>query len=367
MMSRPQALRPGDPAPRFQAPIGGHPVFHFDQAAGRYVVLSFFGSLQNPDIRKSADHIVGRHRQWFNDENACFFGVSIDPADEQNGLLRDAATGIRYFRDFDRKVSELYGVLVPKPDGGLAYAAVTLVLDRMLRVVAVLPIGPGHDEMFDRVIANLAASAGTAPAAPVLILPRIFEPEFCTHLITAFSAGGSRAGGVAEDLAGKVVEVQDSELKRRRDFYISENDLKQEIAHRLTRRLLPVIQQAFQFSVTYIERYLLACYEAENGGFFAAHRDVGEAKGTAHRRFAVTINLNSEYDGGDLMFPEFGHATYRAPPGGAVVFSCSLLHLVTPVQRGKRFAFLPFLHDNAAEAVREKNQAFQSSQVVHRN
>ena len=36
------------------------------------------------------------------------------------------------------------------------------------------------------------------------------------------------------------------------------------------------------------------------------------------RRFAVTINLNSEeYEGGDLMFPEFGRAVYRAPTGGA--------------------------------------------------
>ena len=43
------------------------------------------------------------------------------------------------------------------------------------------------------------------------------------------------------------------------------------------------------------------------------------------------------------------------PAGGAVVFSCSLLHEVSPMVRGKRYAFLPFLYDDAAAAIREAN------------
>jgi predicted 2-oxoglutarate/Fe(II)-dependent dioxygenase YbiX len=38
-----------------------------------------------------------------------------------------------------------------------------------------------------------------------------------------------------------------------------------------------------------------------------------------------------------------------------VVFSCSLLHEATPVTRGRRFAFLPFLYDEQAAKVREAN------------
>ena len=46
-----------------------------------------------------------------------------------------------------------------------------------------------------------------------------------------------------------------------------------------------------------------------------------------HRRFAVSLNLNTgDYEGGCLRFPEFGPHLYVAPAGGAVVFSCSLLH-----------------------------------------
>ena len=77
---------------------------------------------------------------------------------------------------------------------------------------------------------------------------------------------------------------------------------------------------------------------------------------SAHRRFAVTLNLNVEdYDGGELRFPEFGARRYKRPTGDAVVFSCSLLHEALPVTRGERFAFLPFLYDETAAALREQN------------
>ena len=39
-----------------------------------------------------------------------------------------------------------------------------------------------------------------------------------------------------------------------------------------------------------------------------------------------------------------------------MVFSCSLLHDVSPVTRGKRYAFLPFLYDDAAAKVREADE-----------
>jgi predicted 2-oxoglutarate/Fe(II)-dependent dioxygenase YbiX len=108
----------------------------------------------------------------------------------------------------------------------------------------------------------------------------------------------------------------------------------------------------------------VACYEAQTGGHFRPHRD-NTTKGTAHRRFAVTINLNAEeYEGGDLMFPEFGRRTYRAPTGGAVVFSCSLLHEALPVRAGSRFVFLPFLYDEEAARLREKNNANLGSGIT---
>ncbi|MBL8709410.1 MAG: 2OG-Fe(II) oxygenase, partial [Rhodospirillaceae bacterium] len=65
---------------------------------------------------------------------------------------------------------------------------------------------------------------------------------------------------------------------------------------------------------------------------------------TADRRFALTINLNTpEYEGGELVFPEYGPERYSPPAGGAILFSCSLLHEALPVTKGARFTLLSFL------------------------
>ena len=83
------------------------------------------------------------------------------------------------------------------------------------------------------------------------------------------------------------------------------------------------------------------------------------AREPAHRRFAVSVNLNTgEFEGGNLCFPEFGRATYCPPVGGAIVFSCSLLHEATPVTSGQRFVFLPFLYDEEAAKIRQENLRF---------
>ena len=191
--------------------------------------------------------------------------------------------------------------------------------------------------------------------APVLIVPRVFEPAFCRRLIALYDEQGGGESGFMRDVDGKTVGVLDAGHKRRKDAVIEDPGLQAAIRARLAARLLPDIQRAFQYQATRIERFIVACYEAADQGFFAAHRD-NTTLGTAHRRFAVTINLNTgEYDGGELCFPEFGPRTYLAPAGGAVVFSCSMLHEARPVLRGQRYACLPFLYDEDAARIREAN------------
>ena len=83
---------------------------------------------------------------------------------------------------------------------------------------------------------------------------------------------------------------------------------------------------------------------------------------TAPRRFAVTINLNDDYEGGELSFPEYGPRTFNPPIGCAVAFSCSLIHAVSTLTRGRR-AFLPFLYDEAAAKIREQNSRYLAQGV----
>lgn len=190
------------------------------------------------------------------------------------------------------------------------------------------------------------------------MVPRVFEPEFCQELIAYYNLHGGGESGFMREVEGRTIGIQDPTFKRRRDQNIFDERLQTEAIYRIHDRLVPEIHRAFQFKATRIERHIVACYDGKSGGFFRPHRD-NTTKGTAHRKFAVSLNLNTgQYQGGLLRFPEFGRQTYTAPAGGAVVFSCSLLHEATPVTQGLRYAYLPFLYDDAAAKIREMNLQF---------
>lgn len=350
----------GDPAPVFHSATDNNARYAFDSVAGRYVLLAFLGSTANP-ASASAWEILCRARAdgLFDDNRACAFVVTVDPADAAPRLA-DAYPGLRVFRDHDASISRLYHAIVPSGDADSrpVYAAFALLLDPMLRVIATAPIGRIGD-LLDRMRAlpETDLHAGVELVAPVLVLPRILEPEFCRNLIALYETHGGAESGFMREVAGRTVGLVDSGHKRRKDYEIDDEAVRAAFRARVNRRLVPEIRKAFQFRVTRIERYIVACYDAADGGHFRAHRD-NTTKGTAHRRFAVSINLNDEFEGGDLWFPEFGSRRYRPPVGGAVVFSCSLLHEATRVTRGVRFATLPFLYDDEAARIRQQNQQF---------
>lgn len=352
----------GEPAPWFVAPSAANPTFHFDTVAGRYIVLCFFGSAADSGARAVLDWMESE-RTRFDDVNIAFFGVSMDAADEHSPRTRERVPGIRFFWDFDRTISRTYGLISDDPKN-VTLARTTFVLDPMLRILAVIPFALGierHNVALSGLLRNLPPMPPSMPAAaqaPVLIVPRIFEPALCRHLIETFEADGGKDSGFMRDIDGRTVGLVDYTHKRRHDCIIEDERLKCACMTRIHDRLVPQIARAFQFRATRMERYIVACYDAAWGGHFRPHRD-DTTLGTAHRRFAVTINLNTdEYVGGQLRFPEFGQQLFEAPVGGAVVFSCSLLHEAMPVLRGKRYAFLPFLHDEAAAEVRHQNQRF---------
>jgi peroxiredoxin/predicted 2-oxoglutarate/Fe(II)-dependent dioxygenase YbiX len=331
--------------------------------AGRYLVLCFFVSAASPHGRKAIDAALA-NRALFDDRRASFFGVSLDPGDEREHRVADSLPGIRFFFDFDGAVSRLYGAIpreaqVGQP--GFSLRHMWIILDPTMRVLKLFP--PSPDGNYDDIFAFLKELppperfAGIELQAPVLFLPNVFEPELCRRLISLYDTHGGRESGFMREVDGKTVEIKDPGHKRRRDYIIDDEKVIEETRLRVKRRIAPEIQKVHQFNVTRMERYIVSCYLAEEGGHFAAHRD-NTTKGTAHRRFAVSINLNGEFDGGELSFPEYGPRSYKPPPGGAVVFSCSLLHAASPVTKGRRYAFLPFLYDDAAAQIREQNIKF---------
>lgn len=348
-----------EPAPLFKARSTNNANFHIDTIAGRYIVLCFFGTAAASTSQRILSDIWSQ-RAVFDDQHCCFFGVSIDPEDEKQARVRQHIPGIRFFWDFDRAISQLYGALTPEGH----YRPFTLILDLRLRVLAALPFNQSPETHVPQLVEMLTqlppipAANAAAGQAPVLIVPRIFEPALCQALIQFYTTHGGQDSGFMREVNGRTVPIHDHNHKRRRDQEITDEALKNTAMHRIHDRLAPEICKAFQFEATRMERHIVACYDSETGGHFRPHRD-NTTKGTAHRRFAVSLNLNTgEYEGGCLRFPEFGQQTYEAPAGGAVVFSCSLLHEATPVTQGRRYAYLPFLYDAAAAQIRDQNRVF---------
>ncbi|PSF39461.1 peroxiredoxin [Aphanothece hegewaldii CCALA 016] len=346
-----ELLTVGDPTPDFTTASTTNPQYHFNTVAGRYVVLCFFQSAVN-ELSQQILRELFQYRALFDDENVCFFGVSSDPEDEKFSRVQQQLPGIRFLWDFEQTVSKLFG----------ASEQCTYILDERLRVLAVFPFHrePSYHvakilDFFSRL--PVFPSATTANLqAPILVIPRIFEPQLCQALIHYYAHNGGEESGFMQEVEGRTVGVMENSFKRRRDQDILDKKLRELTAYRIYKRLVPEIHKAFQFKATRIERNLIACYDSKSGGFFRPHRD-NTTKGTIHRKFAVSLNLNTgEYEGGFLRFPEFGRQLYTVEAGGAMVFSCSLLHEATPVTKGKRYVYLTFLYNDEAAQIREKYQ-----------
>lgn len=220
-----------------------------------------------------------------------------------------------------------------------------LVLDPNQRIAGTFDTRPllsaaeGMAALADSVRSNGGAGQVIAtPMAPVLVLPRIFEPDFCTQVIRLWEKGDHKDSGVSS----RYGNVGVAELKRTEDYMVSEPMMQKAISDRLAYRVGPELTKAFAFDRQFtFDAHVVLSYSVDGGHFFGAHRDNG-APTTADRAFAVSLNLNDDFDGGELIFPEYAGLKVSPPAGAAAVFSCSVLHEALPVTRGRRFVLTTF-------------------------
>ncbi|HKU99474.1 MAG TPA: 2OG-Fe(II) oxygenase [Vineibacter sp.] len=237
--------------------------------------------------------------------------------------------------------------------GTTAHARRVLVLDPNQRLVAQSAGAPLETQI--AMIGDATAIARTdrpqqqvlfGSVAPVLMLPRVFEAPFCRSLIELWSSGERTDGGVASRY-GNVVAA---DRKRTEDHIVTDPAINKQISDRLAYRIGPELGKAFGWDVQFgFDAHVIISYAAEEQHYFRAHRDNGTPQ-TADRTFAVSLNLNEDYDGGELVFPEYGPTRYKPKAGAAAVFSCSLLHEALPVTRGRRFVLTTFFRNRSPQA-----------------
>lgn len=313
-------IGPGERAPDFALPRGeGHATRFYGLVGGHPAVLLLSGGAGAGELAGLVDSIGG-----------------AVPEGDLHVVAREALPAERdAFLDPDDGVHEAYGVPTDGPP-------TALVLDRNVRV---LSVARGRDGAVAAVAEQLPGTQGGRPdrGAPVLLIPDALDAQLCTRLIERWREAGARRTGVeATGRDGHRGEELDEHRKRRRDHTVEDEELLQTLTAHIGRRIMPEIRKAFAYRATRFEGFKIGCYTADDAGFFEPHRD-NLSRETSHRRFALTLNLNEDYEGGELRFPEYGPRRYRPDAGEALVFSGSHLHEVLPVTAGRRFVLLSFL------------------------
>jgi 2OG-Fe(II) oxygenase superfamily len=181
--------------------------------------------------------------------------------------------------------------------------------------------------------------------APVIVLPNVITTGLRDRLLCYWQEGEKRAGTVAR---GGDRFAYDVSVKKREDVLVKDDALMIDLMRAMRCCVAPAMQRAFNFEAAQAEAFRIGCYPAGQG-YFRRHRDNSNSN-TNHRLFAISINLNEDYVGGELVFPEYGRMHYRPPACGAVIFSSSLLHEALDVTEGRRFATFSFFSDKTGAA-----------------
>ncbi len=317
-------LMPGDVIPALALPGSDgalHDLFH-QSIAGFYRVLLLGEGDMGPGLHAAAKRAEQRHARLFT--------ISSGMPDGRS------AHGVTRLFDPERRMAKALaleggGVVTLSPRGRIAF----------LRGG-----GSALREALEALPESEPASPVSHGGAPVLIVPDVLEPKLCETMIAFWRQGRKTRDKVASSQAGAAA-LAGTGIKRRTDVVLDDRALYGAFRQRLERRVLPELMRAFRFQPASFEAPRLGCYAAADRGAFGAHRD-NRTRFTQHRRFAMSLNLNTgAYEGGTLRFPEFGEQRYEPMAGGAAIFSCDLLHEAMPVTRGERFALFTFMTDTA--------------------
>lgn len=334
-----RAFAPGDLAPGWAfTDAAGHEVqLTQDSIAGHWIVLCLHPAAAPP--ASSDPDALGAISARLRSLGARFFVVRAEGTD---ATARAPAPQVDVLIDVGGKMSSQLGLtplrpltIVLRPDAHFAQFF-DGALDRQLTAATAFT---------ERSLAQDRTVAMALRHPPVLLVPEVFSSSECRMLIDIFETQGQifLEEDRAIDFLGTDYKMRVPEHMRedRIDHFFFDAATVEFLGHRL-HRVIPEIKKAFQYDVTKFESFRVARYEGSRGGYSHGHRD--NVPPTAYRRFAMSINLNTEaFEGGELRFPEFGDIRYRPESGSAIVFSSSLLHEALHVTRGRRYVLLAFM------------------------
>jgi hypothetical protein len=209
--------------------------------------------------------------------------------------------------DPGRRASRLLGACLP---GSSTVRLTTCLLGPNLRVIETWHSGDLPNQL--RRLADAAApwiaeprDAPLTQHAPVLLVPGVLTPIERSHLAERAHTGPGQHP--CADDAG--------------------------LDNALSATLFPEIVRVFGIELGRAANYaVIRAAPGEAWPCDASGHSAPDA-GTG-RRFAVDINLGDDYEGGEILFPEYGAILYRPPAGTALVSPCSIIRRRQPVTAG---------------------------------
>ena len=169
-----------------------------------------------------------------------------------------------------------------------------------------------------------------------------FTKEECDTIINLFKDSVNK---------GRVVGPEEAQATRDSNvFFIEPGDKKNQwIFQRLTSIIIKMNEQFFNFDIDRIESVQFSEYDASYNGFYKSHIDMVYGQSSTFRKlsFSVQLTESDDYSGGDLkLHTSHNPGTAERTKGTLSIFPSYLLHEVTPVMDGTRYALVGWVLGN---------------------
>ena len=348
-----QPLRPGNLALSFEArdEDGRRLQLSDDHLSGKYIVLAFLNDCRAKTALPVMQALAERREELERLNATCIAVASSSHAARNRELKAQSGFAWPIVGDSTGAVFASFGL---HKEGEIPVRIVVITPYRQVRTWIDAPddLNKSLQDIMDILENSKAAEElrWSAPHAPVLIVPNVLSAEECAGVIESVETGGPfmvrppRPGEVSGDYK---IPVYEHNRQDRIDHIIKDRNTLSFLDERIWGRVTPMIKKAFAFEVTRREDLHVARYVGERGGNEMGHRD-NTSPATAYRRFALSMNLNDDYEGGEIVFREYSPKGYRGAPGTALVFSSALLHEVLETTRGVRYNLISHFFNEQA-------------------
>lgn len=164
---------------------------------------------------------------------------------------------------------------------------------------------------------------------PIIVVPNVITPSLKDEIIEYYNTGRKN--------------IENKGTKNRTHVF-TDPKLTRKLDDKLSKSLFPELKKIFNIDITYRENYKTCGYNSDDHGKFHAHRDSVYPYG--HRRLAMSLILNDDYEGGGIIFPEYSKKVFKPESCSAVIFPTPLYHQVLEVTGGTRYVIISFLLDD---------------------